>query len=267
MQKNLFIVLWLELLIILGAAQAPAWALSPGERGLEIAREGERRDEGWQNFRTDLTMVLKNKRGETSVRHLRSMNLEGVEDGDKSLLIFDSPADVKGTKFLTFSHKHSDDDQWLYLPALKRVKRISSSNKGGSFMGSEFSYEDMTAPVLEKYDYKYLRDDNYKGRKVFIVERYPKDPHSLYSKQVIWTDQEHYIPWKIDYFNRRGKRLKTLTYHKYKRYLGQFWRPGKMLMINHRSGKATALVWKNYRFRDPSISRNWFNPAVLPRVQ
>ncbi len=261
-------VIWLEILFLIALTWQPkAWALSAEERGLEIAKEGERRDEGWGNFRASLIMILKNQRGETSVRRIRSMTLEGTDDGDKSLLIFDSPADVKGTKFLTFSHKHSDDDQWLYLPALKRVKRISSSNKGGSFMGSEFSYEDMTAPVLEKYDYKYLGDDNYKGRKVFLVERYPKDPHSLYSKQVTWTDQEHYIPWKIEYFNRRGKHLKTLTYHKYKRYLGQFWRPGKMLMLNHQTGKATALVWKKYRFRDKSIKENLFNPAALPRLR
>ena len=242
-----------------------ATATTPEERGLEIAREGERRDEGWRNFRADLTMVLRNARGETSTRQIRSYSLEGTDDGDKGLLIFDSPPDVRGTKFLTFSHKDRDDDQWLYLPALKRVKRISSANKGGSFMGSEFSYEDMTAPVLEKYAYKYLRDDNYKGRKVFVVERIPRDPHSLYSRQLVWTDQEHYIPWKIEYYNRRGDHLKTLTYHRYKRYLGRYWRPGRMVMVNHRNGKATALVWRKYRFRDPALTEDLFDPAALGR--
>ncbi|WP_235044582.1 outer membrane lipoprotein-sorting protein [Methylohalobius crimeensis] len=242
------------------------FALTPEERGLEIAREVERRDEGWRDFRVDLMMLLRNQRGETSKRYLRSFNLEGNDDGDKSLLIFDSPADVAGTKFLTFSHKQGDDDQWLYLPALKRVKRISAANKGGSFMGSEFSYEDMTAPVLEKYTYKYLRDDNYKGRSVFVTERYPKDENSLYSKQVIWTDQEHYIPWKIEYYNRRGDHLKSLTYHRYKHYLGKFWRPGRMLMINHQTGKATVLVWEDYRFHSSEIRVEMFNPAILPRL-
>ncbi len=251
------------LLCLIGLA---AQAQTPEERGLEIAREGERRDEGWGNFSAELLMVLRNARGETSTRRLRSLSLEGTDDGDRGLMVFDSPADVKGTKFLTFSHRQGDDDQWLYLPALRRVKRISSANKGGSFMGSEFSYEDMSAPVLEKYAYRYLRDDNYKGRPVFVVERIPKDPHSLYSRQVVWIDQEHYIPWKIEYYNRRGDHLKTLTYHKYRRYLGKYWRSGRMLMINHRSGKATALVWKNYRFRDPEVSADLFDPARLSQL-
>jgi len=251
---------------LLGLWHGQAGAETPQERGLGIYREGERRDQGWESLRADLIMVLRNQRGETSVRRLRGFFWEGTEDGDKNLLVFDSPADVKGTKFLTFSHKQGDDDQWLYLPALKRVKRISSANKGGSFMGSEFSYEDMTAPVLEKYAYRFLREDEYKKRKVFVVERIPRDPHSLYSRQVSWIDQEHYIPWKTEYYNRRGDHLKTLTYHKYKRYLGRFWRPGKMLMINHRTGKATALLWRNYRFRDPGIDESIFNPADLARL-
>ena len=251
------------LLLLLGFFTLPAAALSPEERGLEIAREADRRDQGWGNFSADLTMVLKNRAGETSVRRIRAFNLEVPEDGDKSLLVFHSPADVAGTKFLTFSHKRGDDDQWLYLPALKRVKRISAANKGGAFMGSEFSYEDMSAPELEKFTYKYLRDDNYKGRQVFVIERYPLDRHSLYSHQVVWIDRQYYIPWKIQYYNRRGVHLKTLTYHKYKRYLGQYWRPGKMLMINHRNGKATALVWKHYRFRDGEITASMFDPQAL----
>ncbi len=240
-----------------------SWAVTPERRGLEIAQEGERRDEGWVNSQVDLTMVLRNQRGETSIRHLRSFTLEDTEDGDRSLIIFDSPADVAGSKFLSFSHKQGDDDQWLFLPALKRVKRISSSNKGGSFMGSEFSYEDMTSPVLEKFDYKYLRDDIYKGRPVFVVERYPKDKHSHYSKHVMWIDQKHYIFWKVEYFNRRGDHTKTQTYSKYKRYLGRFWRPGKTVMVNHITKKATALLWKNYQFRNPDINSDMFSPQRL----
>ncbi len=261
MKKRLSVV-FVHCLLLLGAA-APLWAATPEERGLEIAREADRRDQGWGNFSADLTMVLRNRAGETSVRRIRAFNLEVPEDGDKSLLVFHSPADVAGTKFLTFSHKRGDDDQWLYLPALKRVKRISAANKGGAFMGSEFSYEDMGAPELEKFTYRWLRDDDYKGRRVFVIERVPVDRHSLYSRQVVWIDQEFYIPWKVAYYNRRGDHLKTLTYHKYKHYLGRYWRPGRMLMVNHRNGKATALVWQHYRFRDPAIDGDRFDPQRL----
>ncbi len=76
------------------------------------------------------------------------------DDGDKSLFVFDEPRDVQGTAFLIHAHREDADDQWLYLPALKRVKRISSANRSGSFMGSEFAYEDMTAQEVEKFTYR-----------------------------------------------------------------------------------------------------------------
>ncbi|BCX82839.1 hypothetical protein MIT9_P2427 [Methylomarinovum caldicuralii] len=251
------------LLLLVWSALAPAQ--TPGERGLEIAREADRRDQGWQTFSADLTMVLRNREGETSVRRIRAYNLEVPGDGDRGLLVFHSPADVAGTKFLTFSHKRGDDDQWLYLPALKRVKRISAANKGGSFMGSEFAYEDMSPPELEKFSYRYLRDDDYKGRKVFVIERYPLDERSLYSRQVVWLDKEFYIPWKIEYYNRSGEHIKTLTHYKYKRYLGKYWRAGYMLMSNHRNGKSTELKWTGFHFHDPDISEASFDPQALTR--
>lgn len=245
---------------------AAARVLADG-RGWEIAREADRRDQGWGNFRADLIMELRNREGERSRRAMRSLNLEGREDGDKSLLIFQSPADVRGTKFLSFAHRRGDDDQWLYLPALGRVKRISAANKGGAFMGSEFSYEDMAAPVLEKYEYRYLGDGDFQGRPAFVVERRPRDPHSLYSRQISWIDQQYYIPWKIEYYNRRGKHLKTLVYGKYRRYLNRYWRPGRMWMVNRRTGKSTLLLWRGYRFRVPEIAAGVFDPAALPRLR
>ena len=111
------------------------------------------------NFTARQVMVLRNKQGQESRRQLHIKVLEVADDGDKSLTVFDEPRDVKGTALLTHAHKQEADDQWLYLPALKRVKRISSSNKSGSFMGSEFAYEDMSAQEVEKFTYRYLRDE------------------------------------------------------------------------------------------------------------
>lgn len=242
------------------------YAITPEERGFQIAEEAERRDDGWRNFIADLTMILKNKKGEKSIRKIRTKTLETENDGDKSLMLFETPLDVKDTAFLSISYKIDDDDQWLYLPALKRVKRISSSNKGGSFMGSEFSYEDMSSQELEKYSYRYLRDEEYKGRPSFVVERYPKYTRSLYSKNIMWIDQEQYIPWKIEYYNRRGTHLKTLFYRKYKRFLKKYWRPREMYMVNHRTKKSTVLAWKNYRFRSNTSDRD-FNSRRLSKIK
>ena len=151
------------LLMIVPAAwlDAPVHAGNdtPEEIGLEIAREARAREGGFDDFTARQVMVLRNRRGQESRRQLRVQVLEVPDDGDKCLFVFDDPRDVRGTAFLVHAHREGADDQWIYLPALRRVKRISSANRSGSFMGSEFAYEDMTPPEVEKYTYRYLRDE------------------------------------------------------------------------------------------------------------
>jgi hypothetical protein len=113
--------------------------------GLKISQEAKKRDTGWTDSTSDMLMVLRNKQGQESIREIKNKTLELLDDGDKSLTVFNKPRDVKGTSFLSFSHTVGNDDQWLYLPSLKRVKRISSRNKSGPFMGSEFSFEDIAS--------------------------------------------------------------------------------------------------------------------------
>lgn len=244
-----------------------ATAESPEAKGLAIAREAEMRNEGFHDFTADMHMVLKNRNGQESVRTIRIRTLEVAGDGDKSLSIFDEPGDVKGTAFLTHSHKRGDDDQWLYLPALKRVKRISARNKSGSFMGSEFSYEDIASQEVEKYTYKWLRDEMYDGRQCFVSEQYPVDrENSGYIRQVIWLDKAKYRPLKIEYYDRKNTLLKTLTVKHYQQYLGKFWRADEMHMLNHQSGKSTTLYWTRYQFRT-GLTDDDFNKNSLKRAK
>jgi outer membrane lipoprotein-sorting protein len=226
-----------------------SFAQTDEERGLEIALEADRRGNGFDDFRADMRMILKNRQGDESIREVRIWGLEVDDDGDKSLSIFDEPGDVKGTAMLTHSHKVEPDDQWLYLPALKRVKRIAARNKSGPYMGSEFAYEDIASQEVEKYTYKYIRDDVYNGMECFVVERYPVDKYSGYTRQVTWIDKEEYRPQKTDFYDRKDSLLKTLTFIGYKKYLENHWRPDEMYMENHQTGKTTRIVWSNYRFR------------------
>ncbi len=231
-----------------------ASAETPEEKGRAIAIEADRRDTGFIDTTSELLMILKNRRGQESTRRMRSEVLEVRGDGDKSMIIFDHPRDVKGTALLTFTHKLGNDDQWLYLPALKRVKRISSSNKSGSFMGSEFSYEDLASQEVEKYTYKWLRDERCPGEEYadlqcFVIERYPVDEDSGYTRQVAWLDNQEYRIIKVDYYDRKESLLKTLTFLRYERYLDRFWRSMEMVMVNHQTGKSTRLIWSNLRFR------------------
>lgn len=226
-----------------------ALAETPEERGLAIAQEADRRDSGFHDLAADLTMLLRNKHGEESLRNMRTRSLEVDGDGDKTMIIFDQPRDVQGTALLTFSHKTDPDDQWLYLPALKRVKRIASRNKSGPFMGSEFAYEDLASQEVEKYSYRYLGDESLDGAPTFLLERDPVDENSGYTRQLAWIDQAEYRPMKIEYYDRKNSLLKTLEFRGYKQYLERYWRAEEMYMENHQTGKSTLLTWKDYSFR------------------
>ncbi len=243
-----------------------ALAETPEEQGLRIAQEGDAYDTGFVDFTADMTMTLRNRKGQESVRQIRSRNLEVSGDGDKAMSIFDRPADVKGTAMLTFSHGLEPDDQWLYLPALKRVKRISSRNKSGPFMGSEFAFEDLGSQEIEKYNYKYLRDEPCGEWQCNVIERTPQYKHSGYTRQIVWGDKEKYRMVKIEYYDRKNALLKTLKSTGYKEYLGHYWRPDEMFMENHQNGKSTRLQWSNYKFKTGLSTRD-FNKNKLKSIR
>ena len=142
-------------------------------------------------------MILRNAQGEESIRKFNSKTLEVDGDGDKSIFIFEHPRDVEGTAVLTFTHKVGPDDQWLYLPALKRVKRISSDNKSGSFVGSEFAYEDLSSQEIEKYTYKWVEDVVCPGfeRKLAMLQKIIQ----LINHRVIQEELYGWIKANIEY--------------------------------------------------------------------
>ncbi|NOQ77110.1 MAG: outer membrane lipoprotein-sorting protein [Methylococcaceae bacterium] len=254
----------LILLIFVTAFYGQVFALTPEELGLQIVQEVDRRDIGFGDTQSDMKMILRNRRGDKSVRILKMKTLEVDGDGDKSLSVFSKPRDIKGTAFLSFTHALVPDEQWLYLPALKRVKRISSSNKSGPYLGSEFAFEDLTSFEVSKYKYKHLRDEVFNEIDCFVVELYPQYKHSGYTRQITWIDKERYIPLKTDYYDRKNSLLKTLENKKYQQYLGQYWRNDEMLMVNHQNGKSTVLLWENYTFRNGFSDRD-FDRNTLKR--
>lgn len=253
-------------LIFLITASAVAVAETPEEKGVAISKETKLRDTGWNDMQAEMNMILRNKQGQESLREIHIKSLEQENDGDKSLTVFDRPRDVKGTAFLSFSHPVKADDQWLYLPALKRVKRISSRNKSGPFMGSEFAFEDLSSFEIEKYRYKFVRDETIDGIECFVVEQYPVDKNSGYTRRQVWIDKQEYRPIKIDFYDRKNSPLKTLAYSGYNQYLDKFWRADTMTMINHQTGKSTELKWKGYKF-GTGLSDRDFNKNTLKRAR
>jgi len=256
----------LLLLITLSLLAAPIWSQTVEEKGLEIATETDRRDTGFGDFTAKMSMLLKNKQGEESLRTMHSKSMEVTGDGDKTMIVFGEPKDVKGTALLTYTHKSDSDDQWLYLPALKRVKRIASRNKSGPFMGSEFAYEDLSSQEVEKYTYKFIEETELNGDPMFLIERDPVDKYSGYTRQLVWINKVEYRPEQIEFYDRKNSLLKTLTFKKYQKYLGQFWRAEEMFMINHQTEKTTLLTWKDYKFGN-GFSENDFKKNSLKRAK
>jgi len=253
------------------AFAAPALGQTPEERGLAIAQETERRDDGFGSTRVELTMELRNAQGQSSSRKLRIQALETNEDGlgDQSLTYFETPRDVEGTAFLSYTKVLEPDDQWLYLPALKRVKRVSSANKSGPFVGSEFAFEDLVSFETGKFDYKFLREEPCPTDPALtcsVNESYPKYENSGYTKRVSWTDLAEYRVQKVDFYDRKDELLKTLTNQDYRQYLSQFWRAHRLEMINHQTGKSTVLNFSDYVFQD-GVDDAYFNPNRLSRIR
>ena len=213
-----------------------------------------------------MKMVLRDRHGRESVRQMRFKVLEVSGDGDKSLFVFDRPRDVRGTALLTHSHINTRDDQWLYLPALKRVKRINAAKRSGSFMGSEFSYEDMSSPEVEEYTYKYLRDEACGELTCSVTEQFPLDRKSGYSRKVVWQDTGELRTWKMELYDRKGSHLKTLTFADYRQYLERYWRAGEQTMVNHLTGASTVLEWTEFRFRT-NLDKSEFTHTALRRIR
>ncbi len=249
-----------------GFAQALTLEGTDEEKGLAIAKASKAKGEGWGDSTGKMKMILRNAHGQESTRELRIKSLEMQNDGDKSLSIFETPADVRNTKMLTHSHVGEPDDQWLYLPALKRVKRISSKAKSGPFMGSEFAFEDLSSFEVEKFTYKYLGEEEVNGVMCYKSEAIPTYDHSGYSKQIIWLDKEELRAQKIEYYDRKKALLKTQLFDEYTLYNDKFWRAHKAIMRNHQTKKMTLIEWDELKFSQ-GLTEGDFNRTVLKRVQ
>ena len=230
----------------------------------ELAEENDKVMSGFKDARSTMTMTLVNAKGQSRVRRMKSISLE-KDGGDKSLIEFLSPADVKGTKFLNYEHAKKDDDQWLYLPALKRVKRISSKNKSGSFMGSEFSYEDLSSFNIDKYDFKKeeAKKEMLNGKEVYKVERVPNYKYSGYTKQVSYIDVKTYLNYQVDYYDRKKSLLKSAYFSDYQEIDGVY-RVGKIHIKNFQNNKESTLVWEDESIKN-GLKNKDFHKRVLKK--
>jgi len=251
----------LALALVVGAS-APLLAQTPEELGLDISTQVNEQNDGFEDSTSTMTMTLINRSGKKSVRRMRAKTLETPNDGDKSMTIFDEPADVKGTASLTYSHAIESDEQWLFLPALKRVKRISSKNKTGAFMGSEFAFEDISSQEVEKYTYKHLGEEELNGVPAHKIEAYPTYKYSGYTRLINYVDKEKLVGLRVEYYDRKDKLLKVLDLSGYEKHDGKHWRPARMEMVNEQTGKSTILEFSDYAFNTGLTDKDFSSNAL-----
>ena len=207
-----------KLLMMLGLTAS----LLMADSAREIMQKVLDRDDG-DNIITNMQMQLIDKKGHKRIRDMKTFSKDIGED-EKKLIFFLSPSDVKNTAFLTYDYTddEKDDDQWLYLPALKKTKRIPSSDKDSSFMGSDFTYNDMTEPNLDDYTFKILKESVVKRKsgneKVWQIEVTPKNEEVIdetgYLKSIAYVRQDNYMVTRAKYYLKKAKRIKYMDVKK-----------------------------------------------------
>ncbi|MDT8318442.1 MAG: outer membrane lipoprotein-sorting protein [bacterium] len=239
MKKILIIMLFL----VPFPAMADHAAAVAAPAALGIVKKWDGRDKG-KDLVSKSTFTLINKRGQERVRKTRRywIDMEGKNGLDeKSIIFFDEPSDVKGTSLLNWSYEDAekDDDQWLYLPALRKIKRIASSDKEKSFMGSDLTFDDMGDRNIMEDEYKLLGEENFNGHGCFVVEMTPKDKKYMYSRKVKWIDAAQFIDYKTEFYDRKGRFLKRQLIEW--KQIDNVWVITRMSVKNDQTGHSTVI--------------------------
>lgn len=263
------------LLLLLALAPSPlpaAEAHDAGGAGLpsgdEIARRINARDEG-EHVRRRLTMRLIDEGGHVRTRETVSFRRH-FGDEKRSVLFFESPKNVKDTAFLTFDHAEPgrEDDQWLYLPALRKTRRIAGADRGGRFLGTDFSYEDMkkgTRVSMEDYTRRTVGRDEVDGRPCLLVENVPVSEEVArelgYGKVVFCVDPEIWMVRRSAFWDERGEPLKT-TFVRDVRQVDGIWTPHEIEARNHQTGHRTVFTFSEVDYEAP-VPEDLFTERAL----
>jgi len=230
--------------IVVGAwsasAQAPAADEIMRRAHLAMYYPGE-------DMRARITMRLVSKDGGERVREM-TMTRRNVREGGEQryFVFFHRPPDVRDLALLVWKYPGRDDDRWLYVPALKLVRRIAASDKHTSFVGSDFSYEDVSGREPEDDSHKLLREESVGGREAYVVESVPKEAAD-FSRKLSWIDKTMWLPLKEEYYDRRGDLARVYTAEEVKEVQG-FWSAVKRSMRNVQSGHRTDVVFDDLRY-------------------
>ncbi len=243
---------------------APFLALAQaGITGSRIIENVYNRPVG-DDMQGNLTMTLTNSRGENRVRKIKQFTKD-LGKIEKKIMFFQYPVDVRNTSFMTWGYDEAgkDDDQWIYLPALKKVKRISSDSKSDYFMGSDFTYDDLGDRHPSDDVHKLLREETFEESPCYVVESIPKNEEYMYSRAITWIIKDQWIGMKKEFYDEDGDLLKTLTVRKYEKING-FWIILHSRMHNIQKKHTTDMQLKNVKINS-GIAVSKFTVRMMKR--
>mgnify|MGYP006272009983 CR=1 FL=1 len=217
--------------------------------GREVAENVENRDQG-DTQHSLVNMDLTDAQGNTKRRIIEQWSMEGQNELTRMVIVFHRPASVEGTRFLVVENQKRDDDQWIYLPALDRVRRIAASEGDQSFMGTDFTYDDLQTRDVDEDTHTLVREERFNGRDCYVVESVPKNPDdSQYSKRIQWVAKDIWMPLKMELYDKNGELLKVSTMETIERVQG-YWTPMENVMENVQTGHRTRLAVQKIRYNE-----------------
>jgi outer membrane lipoprotein-sorting protein len=238
-------VLILSLILFTTSAYLQASAKCK-KTGLEIMKKQKKKQHVDYEVMTQKVVLEDLKTNIKETRKLRRHSMDKGAGKTKTLTSFLSPNDIKGTALLNWKNEERSDDQWLFLPALNKMQRIAPSGKRKYFMGTDFTYSDLEGETLANWNYRCLGTEACGRKKCYKIEAIPKNSNLIketgYSKRTLWVRKKIYTTTKADFYNRKGKLLKTMENSKFKKYKKKLWRAKKSVMTRVGFHKTTMLI-------------------------
>lgn len=248
--------------MLIGIMMIAAPCFSAGMSAYDIVKKSEDLLDQAKDTKADMLMTLLNKKGDKRERTLSIFAKKDGENKSKSILFFNSPADVKGTSFLVWTNEKKEDKQWLYLPALQRVRQISASGKGESFMGTEFTFFDMGSHDVDDYTYTLVKEENVNNEMCYVIEATPKKVE-FYSKATLWIRKGNFIPAKADFYDTKGQYEKQGIFENVKNIKG-INTPTHIEMKNILNGRTTLIDLSNIVY-DTGLKDDIFTERYMTR--
>lgn len=213
------------------------------------------------------TLTLKDKKGNIRVREIQSYE-KNYTDVEKSIIVFKTPKDVAGVGYLNFSYEKNaqvkkDNDSWLYMPALKKERRISGTGKGENFMGTDFTYDDIDGKDIDDDTYSLLQEEVVAGFNCYKVECLSKDQSVKNPRRIVWVRKDNFVILQCEFYDRQNMLQRFLSCEQIEN-INNYWTTKKMTMTNVQTNHSTVLQMSNINY-DINLEDSLFTVSALIR--